>query len=112
MNDGRRSLGNFASASVICSIPGILNGCERILYGKFGLMQLEVTNESLLAAGEPGLGAVTKAPVLLLDNEYLYCVAGFRFLIVTAAVKSELLSSILTVPSLTHLSDSSGMNSW
>lgn len=42
-----------------------------MLYGKFGFKQLEVTNDSLLASGDPGRGAVTKVPVLLLDSEYL-----------------------------------------
>lgn len=49
-------------------------------------MQLDVTKDSLFAAGDPGRGAVTKLPVLLLDSEYLYWVEGFRFLNVTAAV--------------------------
>lgn len=71
MKAGRRSAGSFPSASVICSIPGIFKGCERTLYGKFGLMQLDVTKDSRFAAGDPGRGAVIKLPVLLLDNEYL-----------------------------------------
>jgi hypothetical protein len=70
-----------------------------MLYGKFGFMQLEVTNDNLFAAGDPGRGAVIKLPVLLLDSEYLYWVEGFKFLNVTAAVKSVLLSSLYTVPS-------------
>jgi hypothetical protein len=42
-----------------------------MLYGKFGFMQLDVTKDSLFAAGDPGCGAVIKLPVLLLDSEYL-----------------------------------------
>lgn len=71
MKAGRRSAGSLPSASVIFSIPGTFNGCERMLYGKFGFMQLDVTKDSLFAAGDPGCGAVIKLPVLLLDSEYL-----------------------------------------
>lgn len=68
MNAGRRSEGNLLRASVICSIPGTRNGWEMMLYGKLGFKQLEVTNDSRLAAGEPGRGAVTKLPVFLLES--------------------------------------------
>lgn len=70
MNAGLMRDGSFPSASVICSIPGTRNGCDIMLYGKLGFKQLEVTNDSRLAAGEPGRAAVTKVPVLLLDREY------------------------------------------
>lgn len=70
-----------------------------MLYGKFGFMQLDVTKDSLFAAGDPGRGAVTKLPDLLLDSKYLYWVDGFKFRSVTVAVKSVLLSNLYTVPS-------------
>ncbi len=76
------------------------------------MIQLDVTKDSRFAAGDPGRGAVIKLPVLLLEREYLYWVEGFRFLNVTAAVKSVLLFSLYMVPSWVHFADDGEEASW
>lgn len=55
-----------------CLKPGIDNGCASGLYGKRGLMQLEVRKVSLSLPGNvsPVGGAVVKKPLWLLEAAY------------------------------------------
>jgi len=63
MNDGRFNDGNFLIACDICSRPNMRRGCEKALYGKLGLIQLEVKKDNLFADCVPDCGAVIKVPV-------------------------------------------------
>jgi hypothetical protein len=86
MKEGCKIDGNFATVFETYSMPGMRRGCENGLYGKFGLIQLEVRKLNLLAVRDPGVGAVKNDPVMLFEREYRYCVDGFKFFSVTGYV--------------------------
>jgi hypothetical protein len=86
MKEGRKIDGNFVTVLETYSMPGMRRGWENGLYGKFALIQLEVRKLNLLAASDPGVGAVINDPVILFEKEYRYCVDGFKSFSVTGYV--------------------------